>query len=677
MWRRRDDPDLTDDDRWLIDDGLAVYAEELYVGGVIEFQLNDKQVHGCVRRHHIGKTSYLTLEVCDPEGLTARKGKSKKKTMKSEKWQLRYNHDDEWEKFALREPMVLHTGHGRLPTEWNWPRWFYEDRAELEPESERRAADERRAHDRRTSVHRLGWVVGDAVFSWKAQMEKIFVFKDDEEKALRMGRICVEIRTMTDDRKKFVEFYSVDPALALTDLVQRAYVDQVWKRDADDYFALLSESYGNLEEATEQTVVYADGRRLETTHVSCGEAGIVHRSAIGLAHDTKAVGRSFSLKGEEWTSDLRQTGTWCDWNPSTVWMAGPAVALDEPGQPPSKVATMWNWSECKFDRGGDFAGKEEGEPCQEGSKNPADRQKSPSDEGRIDGNGMEMTDGKTTDDREDNNTTGDKKDDNMTGGETPGGNSRSAGLEVDRGHRDDSKGNGGFGESKHEDEREPADSDGAVYAAKVRQMQERQKKTATDDREGDNMADELLKDLIAETAEWALGVEMANVAIKERREERATNKRARMRVAEGVMGELIQEELKVVAANEMRRCERRDDVMKRGLGVCMTWMHRPESSNDDIEKKAVELRRRKARGRFATGREGSSKGSATGSGSTGTGTKVGKRTGLGAGAEKSEQPRWTWQRRGAATEKRQWRGGRGFLYIARLGDAGRLNRERG
>ena len=46
LWRRRDDPDLTDFDRSFIDEGLAVYTEELYVGGVIQFQLNDKQVHG-------------------------------------------------------------------------------------------------------------------------------------------------------------------------------------------------------------------------------------------------------------------------------------------------------------------------------------------------------------------------------------------------------------------------------------------------------------------------------------------------------------------------------------------------------------------------------------------------------------------------------------------------------
>ena len=93
----------------------------------------------------------------------------------------------------------MHTGHGRLPADWLWPRWFYEDRTELEPESERRAADERRAQDRRTSVHRFGWMVGDAVLSWESQMEKIFVFKDDEEEALKIGRVCIEIRTMTDD----------------------------------------------------------------------------------------------------------------------------------------------------------------------------------------------------------------------------------------------------------------------------------------------------------------------------------------------------------------------------------------------------------------------------------------------------------------------------------------------
>ena len=98
------------------------------------------------------------------------------------------------------------------------------------------------------------------------------------------------------------------------------------------------------------------------------------KSVVGLAH-TKAAGRSFSLRGEEWAAGSQQTGTWCDWNPKTVWMAGPADELDEPGRPPSKVATMWNLSECKFE----FVGKEEGEPCQEGSKNPADRQKSPSD----------------------------------------------------------------------------------------------------------------------------------------------------------------------------------------------------------------------------------------------------------------------------------------------------------
>ena len=98
LWRRRDDSDGPDDDRWKIDAGYAVYVEDLYVGGVIEFKLNDKRVQGCVRRHHIGKTSYLILEVSDPEGLEARKGKSKKKTTTSEKWRLRYNHDDEWKK---------------------------------------------------------------------------------------------------------------------------------------------------------------------------------------------------------------------------------------------------------------------------------------------------------------------------------------------------------------------------------------------------------------------------------------------------------------------------------------------------------------------------------------------------------------------------------------------------
>ena len=38
-------------------------------------------------------------------------------------------------------------------------------------------------------------------------------------------------------------------------------------------------------------------------------------------------------------------------------------------------------------------------------------------------------------------------------------------------------------------------------------------------------ANKLLTDLIAETAEWALGLEMANVAMEDWREERATNTR--------------------------------------------------------------------------------------------------------------------------------------------------------
>ena len=670
MWRRRDDPDLTDFDRDLIDEGLAVYAEELYVGGVIEFQLNDKQVHGCVRRHHIGKTSYLILEVSDPEGLEARKGKSKKKTTTSEKWRLRYNYDDEWKKFASREPWVRHTGHGRLPTAWHWPRWFYEDRTELEPESERRAADERRAQDRRTSVHRFGWMVGDAVSSWKAQMEKIFVSKDDEEKALKIGRVCVEIRTMTDDRQRATEFYSVDPALALTDLVQKAYIDQVWKRDVDDYFALLSESYGKLEEATERIVVYADGRRLEPNHGSCSEAGIAHKSVVGLAQ-TKAAGRSFSLRGKEWAAGSQQTGTWCDWNPKTVWMAGPAFELDEPGRPPSKVARMWNLGECKFD----FVGKEEGKPCQEGSKNPADRQASPSDGGEIYcGTGVEITDDRMTDNREDDNTMGDKKHDNTTGDEAPGGNSRSAGLEVDRGHRDDSKEDGGL--TMRSDDCPRAER--AHRAGKVRGRRRIIKTWQTVYRRRlYDTANDLLTDVIAETAEWALGEEMANVAMEERREERATSKRVRMGIAVGVMGELIREELKAIAANEMWRRERRDDMIKRGLSVCLTWMHRAESRSDDMEGKAADVRRRTARGRSVTGRAGSGKGSVTGSGSARAETKTGKRTGLETSAGKCERPQWIWRRRVAAKEKRHWRGCRGFLYIARLGDAGRLNRERG
>ena len=100
LWRRRDDPGLTDDDRWGIDFVPTVYAEDLYVGGVIEFKLNGKRVQGCVRRYHIGKTSYLIFEVSDPEGLEARKGKSKKKIMTSKMMRLRYNHDDEWAKFV-------------------------------------------------------------------------------------------------------------------------------------------------------------------------------------------------------------------------------------------------------------------------------------------------------------------------------------------------------------------------------------------------------------------------------------------------------------------------------------------------------------------------------------------------------------------------------------------------
>ena len=70
-------------------------------------------------------------------------------------------------------------------------------------------------------------------------------------------------------------------------------------------------------------------------------------------------------------------------------------------------------------------------------------------------------------------------------------------------------------------------------------------------------------------------------------------------------------------------------------------------------------------------------GSATGSGIAGAETKTEKRTGLGVGAGKCARPQCIWRKSGAVKEKRQWWGCRGFLYIARLGDAGRLNRERG
>ena len=122
-------------------------------------------------------------------------------------------------------------------------------------------------------------------------MEKIFVFKADEEKALKMGRVCIEVRTMTDDRQRATEFYSVDPALALIDLVQCAYIDQERRRRAvDDWFELYDGSYCDLEETCKQIVVYADGHRLESTHGSYSKAGIVHKSVVGLAKRRQRAG---------------------------------------------------------------------------------------------------------------------------------------------------------------------------------------------------------------------------------------------------------------------------------------------------------------------------------------------------------------------------------------------------
>ena len=181
-----------------------------------------------------------------------------------------------------------------------------------------------------------------------------------------------------------------------------------------------------------------------------------------------------------------------------------------------------------------------------------------------------------------------------------------------------------------------------------------------------NMNDEMIDEITME------------VALEARREKRAEAKRARRETASEMLIETIDEMVRITVDDEVRRQDERERVIRQGLSV----FYRTGVQVREIDRGCEQGGRNVADETGGSAAHGDSGRCGRGCKGDGRGVEGGMRLvrWRDVGADVNDKTRgnrgWRPGARGAGGQNLE-RGGRGFMYHLRLGDAGRAMRERG